>query len=114
MFFLFRVIHGIDNLPNSFFFFLLSVIHAIDNLPNISFFYSLAESSHWKVGVIEAGAYYPDEPKINVPGEASQTRTSAINFNIHYCTRVYAGLFGSIVGDRMYDWLYVTSPQEDQ
>ena len=31
-------------------------------------FLSLAKGTHFKVGVIEAGLYYPNEPKINIPG----------------------------------------------
>ena len=31
-------------------------------------FLSLAKGTSFKVGVIEAGAYHPDEPKINIPG----------------------------------------------
>ena len=32
-------------------------------------FLSLAKGTSFKVGVIEAGSYHPDEPKINVPGK---------------------------------------------
>jgi len=49
----------------------------------------LAKGTSFKVGVIEAGAYHPDEPKINIPG-----------------------LLGApMVGDPEFDWLHETTPQ---
>ena len=58
------------------------------------------------MGVIEAGDYYPTEPKINVPGMF----TAFFSFHC-FPHSVSSGLFGSIAGDPQFDWLHMATPQ---
>jgi len=44
------------------------VLNTVIKFHLIFSFLSLAKGTSFKVGVIEAGAYHPDEPKINIPG----------------------------------------------
>jgi len=68
-------------------------------------FLSLAKGTPFKVGVIEAGAYYPDEPRINIPGKA-------VLANCFACLWSYPfpGM-PAVAGDPQFDWMLMTTPQ---